>query len=228
MLVYLARCIAVVLITWLCIRLIGKKSISQMTSYDLAVVIVLANITAEPLVFKNVSKQLIGALVVTLLALGVGWVSLRRWFYNVDSKPSLVIVNGRIDQLQLKRNQINLPFLLSLLRIQGYAKVSDVEFAIIEPNGSLSVIPKSQSRPVTPKDLELPTQYEGMALPLIIDGGLQIENLNFAKLDVGWLMSELNKFGISAVTDVFLAELDTEGNLYVDLCQKQLRKPELV
>lgn len=57
-----------------------------------------------------------------------------------------------------------------MMRLQGYANVSDVEFAIFEPNGNLSVIGRSQARPVTPKDLKLDTQYEGLALPLIIDG----------------------------------------------------------
>lgn len=228
MLVYIARCIFVIFITWVCIRLIGKKSISQMTSYDLAVVIVLANITAEPVVYKNISKQLIGALTVTLLAIGLGWLSLKSLFYNADAKPSLVIVNGRIDQDQLRQNRINLPFLLSLLRIQGYFKISEVEFAIIEPNGNLSVIPKSQNRPVTPKDMGLSTQYEGLALPLIVDGKLQTNDIKFAKLNVDWLMAELAKLGVGEVGEVLLAELDTEGNLYVNLYQGEFDKPAVI
>jgi len=81
----------------------------------------------------------------------IGWISLRTKFYNLDAEPDIVIVNGKIDKEALKKNRMNLPFLLSLLRLQGYSKISDVEFAIIEPDGNLSVIPTSQSRPITPK-----------------------------------------------------------------------------
>ena len=112
---------------------------------------------------------------------------------------------------------MNLPFLLSLLRLQGYVKVSDVEFAIIEPDGNLSVIPTSQSRPVTPNDLKIDTQYEGITLPLIIDGEIQYNNLKFAKLDTAWLNQEVRKAGASKPEDVFLAELDTTGKLSIDL-----------
>ncbi len=104
-----------------------------------------------------------------------------------------------------------------MLRIKGYPKVSDVEFAIIEPDGSLSVVPKSQSRPVTPKDLNIDTQYEGLALPLIIDGEIQDGNLKYANLDRNWLQQELKKVNISNAKEVFLAELDTQGKLYIDL-----------
>lgn len=215
--VYISRCIIVLLFSWLCVRLIGKKSISQLTSYDFTALMIIANVAAEPLVYKISSKAFLGSLAIAVAAVIIGWISLRSKFFNFDAKPDIVIVNGKIDKDALKRNRMNLPFLLSLLRLQGYAKVSDVEFAIIEPDGNLSVIPTSQSRPVTPKDLKIDTQYEGIALPLIIDGEIQYNNLKFAKLDTAWLNQEIKKSGASNPEDVFLAELDTTGKLSIDL-----------
>jgi len=104
-----------------------------------------------------------------------------------------------------------------MLRLKGYSKVSNVEFAIIEPDGNISVIPTSQTRPATPKDLNINTKYEGITLPLIIDGEIQYNNLRFAKLDTTWLKQEIKTFGAQKPEDVFLAELDTEGKLYIDL-----------
>jgi uncharacterized membrane protein YcaP (DUF421 family) len=92
-----------------------------------------------------------------------------------------------------------------------------VEFAIVEPDGNLSVIPTSQSRPATPKDLKIDTQYEGISLPLIIDGEIQYNNVKYAKLDTSWLDQQIKKFGAAKAEDVFLAELDTMGKLSVDL-----------
>lgn len=215
-LVYIARCIIVLLFSWFCVRIIGKKSISQLTTYDFTALMVMANVAAEPLVFKISSKAFIGSLTIALVAVFIGWASLQKRFYNLDSKPDILVVNGKVDKQALKRNRMNLPFLLSLLRLQGYVKVSDVEFAIIEPTGNLSVIPVSQNRSVTPKDLKIDTQYEGLALPLIIDGEIQYNNLKYANLDIMWLMQEIKKSGGDKPENVFLAELDTTGKLSID------------
>jgi uncharacterized membrane protein YcaP (DUF421 family) len=186
-----------------------------MTSYDLAAIFVLSNVAAEPLVYKVTSKAFIGSLSIAFLVAFIGWSSLRQWFYNFDSQPSIVILNGKIDQRALKYNKTNLPFLLSLLRLQGYANVSDVEVATFEPNGSLSVIPRSQKRPVTPKDLKLDTQYEGLALPIIIDGRIQYDNIKYAKLDMIWLNNQLSQAGNLKAENIFLAELSTSGELFI-------------
>jgi len=213
---YSIRCIVVCLIAWLGVRIIGKKSISQITSYDLALLGVLANIISEPLVYKVTSKALVGSLIVACMAVLIGWISLQKHFYNFDSQPNIVVFNGKVIKNALKQNRMNLPFFLSMLRTSGYANVSDVEFAIIEPSGNLSVIPKSQNRPVTPEDLKIDTQYEGLALPLVIDGEIQYNNLKYAKLDTKWLKQEIQKAGATSTEEIFLAELDTQGKLYVD------------
>ncbi|HEY9060582.1 MAG TPA: DUF421 domain-containing protein [Pseudobacteroides sp.] len=216
-LIYIFRCVLVLLFSWFCVRLIGKRSISQLTSYDFTALMILANVAAEPLVFKVSSKAFLGSVTIAAVAVIIGRISLNKKFYNFDAKPDIIIVNGKIDKNALKRNRMNLPFLISLLRLQGYTKVSDVEFAIIEPDGNLSVIPTSQSRPVTPNDLKIDTPYEGITLPLIIDGEIQYNNLKFAKLDKAWLNQEIKKYGASKAEDIFLAELDTSGKLNIDL-----------
>lgn len=215
LIIYLIRCVIVLLFTWLCVRIIGKKSISQMTSYDLAGTFVLANVAAEPLVYKVVTKAFVGSLAIALGVTFIGWISLNRLFYNLDSKPDIVIYNGKINQKALNKNKANLPFLLSLLRMQGFANVSDIEIAIFEPNGNLSVLPKSQNRPLTPQDMKIETQYEGLALPLIIDGRIQYDNLKYAKLDMNWLNHELHKNGKNHPEKILLAELNSSGNLYL-------------
>jgi uncharacterized membrane protein YcaP (DUF421 family) len=119
--------------------------------------------------------------------------------------------------------------LLSLLRLKGYANVSDVEFAILEPTGNLSVLPKSQNRPVQTKDLKINTEYEGLALPLIIDGEIQYNNLKYANLNTEWLNREIKKAGADKVEEIFLAELKSAGELYVDLYRDRLvEKPNLI
>ena len=104
--------------------------------------------------------------------------------------------------------------LLEQLRIQSISNISDVEYAILETNGQLSVIQKSQKRPVSPEDLNIKTKYEGLSLELIIDGRLIYKNLEKAGLDEVWLKNELKKQGIDDIKNVFFASLDTQGSLF--------------
>ncbi|WP_341805007.1 DUF421 domain-containing protein [Paenibacillus turpanensis] len=157
----------------------------------------------------------------------IGWLSLKKFLYNLDSKPSIVIMNGQIDRKALKHAQMNLPFFLSLLREKGIFNVSQVEYAIVEPNGTVSVIPTAQDRPVTPKDLQLQTHDGGIGLPLIIDGEVQITNLQYKGLNTEWLENEIRKSGATQIKDVFLAELGPNGKLHVDLRYTKLHKPDL-
>jgi uncharacterized membrane protein YcaP (DUF421 family) len=229
LLVYAARCIVSSLVAWLTVRLIGQRSISQMTAYDFAALMLIANVAAEPLVSKIGSKAFIGSLIIGMMSIFIGWLSLTKPLYNIDSNPSILIAGGKIFRDELKKNRINLPFLLSLLRLKGYANVSDVEFAILEPTGNLSVLPKSQNRPVQTKDLKINTEYEGLALPLIIDGEIQYNNLKYANLNTEWLNREIKKAGADKVEEIFLAELKSAGELYVDLYRDRLvEKPNLI
>lgn len=228
LLIYAIRCVVTTMVAWLSIRIIGRRSISQMTAYDFAAIMVISNVAAEPLVYKVESKSLLGCLIIAFLAVVIGRLSLSKTFYNLDSKPSILIVNGKIDRNELTKNRLNLPFLLSLLRLKGYANVSEVEFGILEPTGNLSILPKSQNRPVQPRDLKLDTDYEGLALPLIIDGEIQYSNLKYAGLSVDWLNQEIKKAGLDQPEEIFLAELKSTGELYVDLFQdKNLKKPQM-
>ena len=114
--------------------------------------------------------------------------------------------------------------LLGQLRAKGYPNIADVEIAILETSGEISIIPKSQKRSVTPEDLNLPTEYEGLPIPLIIDGLIQEKNLALTKLDSNWLNMELKNRGISSAKNVFFASLDTQGNLFIQEKEKRKRQ----
>ena len=131
----------------------------------------------------------------------------------MDGSPSIVIQNGKIRIDELCKARYNINELLEKLRIQVYPNIADIEFAILETSGHLSVVPKSQKRALTPEDLQIDTKYEGLPVPLILDGKIQYDNLKEINLDEDWLISELAKFNITDVKKVFLASLDTEGKL---------------
>ena len=123
---------------------------------------------------------------------------------------------------ELKRLRYNINDLLEQLRLKNVPDITDVEYAILETSGQLSVILKSEKRPVEPKDLSVLPPYEGMPVTLIIDGRVIDDNLGKIKQDMDWLKGQLKKSKVTKIEEVLFASLDMQGNFY---CQvKSSRK----
>lgn len=110
----------------------------------------------------------------------------------------------------------NLDDLMTQLRSKNVFNINDVEYAILETSGDLSVLLKSQSQPVTPKDLQITTQYQGVPAELIVDGEIIRQNLDQNKLSERWLTDQLRMQGIYNPGEVAYASLDSSGKLYID------------
>ena len=135
----------------------------------------------------------------------------------LEGKPVIFIKNGKIIEKNIERMHYNVAEVLAALRNKGISNLGDVEFALLEIDGKISVFKKSQSRPLTPMDLNVPTQYEGLSSVIISDGKILQENLQENNLDRSWLDNKLKELGVDDVSRVFLASLATDGSLYVDL-----------
>ncbi|SDX55718.1 DUF421 domain-containing protein [Paenibacillus sp. CF384] len=213
--VFAVRCLIVLLATWLVTNFIGKKSIAQLTPYDLAILFVISNVAAQPLVNKDSFKTAAGMIFMGLCLVVIAKLSLHRWFYKMDFTPSILIAKGVIDKKELRKNSMNLHMLLSQLRVQGYFQVSDVEYAILEAGGDLSILPKSTARPVTPDDLKLSPQQEGLSYAVIIDGYLMKDQLQAAGVNEDWLEKQLKSQHGSAIKNIFYAEVNDQKQLFV-------------
>lgn len=145
-------------------------------------------------------------------AAAVRWRAVRRLL--VGSSVTL-IENGKVLECNLRRVNITLDELMARLRLKSIFDIADVEFAVLEPSGRLSVLPKSQKRPLTPADLGIPTTYEGLGSVLILQGQIISANLDKNRLSEGWLRGKLALMGLEP-GDVMLAMLNTKGELYVD------------
>ncbi len=218
MLIVFFRTIILYLIVIVALRIMGKRQIGELQPSELVVAIMISELAAIPM--EDAGIPLING-VLPILTLVIAEVSLS--FLTLKSKkarkliigtPSVLIENGKINQKELEKQRFNTDDLIEELRQKNYPKISDIEFAILETAGQLSVIPKSQNRAVTTQDLEISTEYEGLPLTLISDGKINTYNLNKINLDEKWLSHELSKFGISSISDIFFASLDTNGDLY--------------
>jgi len=143
----------------------------------------------------------------------------------ISGSPTILISKGQILEKELERLRYNIDDLMEELRTNGYPNITDIEYAIIESNGNLSVIPKSNKRPITPEDLNLSKSYEGLPQLLITDGIINEQVLSSAGLTVNWLIEKLQEYGIYDVSTVFVASIDSSGSLYLQT-KKRKKKDE--
>ena len=219
MLILFGRTAILYLTAVVIIRIMGKRQIGQLQPFELVITIIIAELVVIPMQDKDVPllEGLVPALTLLFLQYLVSLVLMKSEGARavVCGIPSVLVHNGRIVESELRRLRYNLSDLLEQLRVKGLPDVSDVEFAVLETNGELSVIPKSQKRPVQPQDLQLDTTYEGLPLPLIIDGKIKAGSLRKASLDQQWLQTEIQKQGIKRPKEVLYASLSTDGTLFI-------------
>lgn len=201
-------------------RLMGKKQLSHLTFFDYVVGITIGSIAGTMTTDLAVepATHWVGLLTWTVWTLVLSLLSFRhrRIRRLLDGEPTLVIQNGQILESQMERMGYNVDDLRMQLREKDIFNLSDVEFALLEPNGQLSVIKKSHLQPVTPSDLHLETAYKGLAVELIVDGRVIHPNLAQVRLDLGWLEEQVKARGFS-LQDVNYAEVDSGGDLYIDV-----------
>lgn len=207
-------------------RLTGRREISRLDPYSFALAITIGSVAAPPMADPR-SSVLVAVLGMALLY------ALQELFYALETlnwgplskvlgdEPLVLVENGKVIEDNLLKAHYNLDNLLMQLRLKDVASLSDVEFALLEPNGQLSVVKKSQQEAVTPRDLGISTGYEGMPTILVQDGRILRENLARVHLTEEWLWDQLHQKGINELKDVLVASLDTQGNLYVDYIRPQ-------
>lgn len=220
-LVVVIRSVISFFVLLLLVRLMGKQQVAQLTFFDYIVGITIGSIasTLSVQVNENTLATLAGMGTWTILAIFLAYLGVRnvRIRKVVDGEATIVIANGKILEENLKRIRIPMDELISELRTKGIFNMDDVEFAMFEPGGKISVQKKSQKQPVTPSDLFITTKYDGLPTILIMDGTILNDALQSLQLTRAWLHHQLGKQNIQDVTEVSLAQLDTKGNLYVDL-----------
>jgi uncharacterized membrane protein YcaP (DUF421 family) len=212
------------LVLLIILRILGRKEISQMTLFDLGVAVTMGSVTANLAIGTNHTTLSVTVVLATfgLLALLLGYISLKSFRFRklINSEPVMVVEKGRINQKNMGKIRLTLDELMPLLREKNVFNIADVEFAIMESDGELSVLPKAEKQPLTPSDLKIPMKYKGLTSDLIMDGSIMEENLRAAGHDTGWLMEQLEVNGIKDRCEVFYAGLDSQGNLYLSKRQK--------
>ncbi|SJZ53815.1 YetF domain-containing protein [Selenihalanaerobacter shriftii] len=213
------RTVFIYVFTLLSVRMMGKREIGELTPFDLVVSLMIAELGV--ILIEDHQAPLIHAIVPILSLSGfqilISFFSLKseKMRKILNGSPSILIKNGEIVENEMKNSRYTIHDLMAQLRENGIFNIADVEFAILETSGSLTVIPKSQKRGVTPEDLGIETEYEGIPSILINDGKINHTNLEKVELNEDWLKDELKKERINHIKNVLLMTLDTNGQIYI-------------
>lgn len=225
MLVVFIRTLILYIVVIIAMRIMGKRQIGQLQPFELAVAIMISDLASVPM--QNTGIPLINGIIPILTMLAaqilISFISLKSTKARniICGRPSILISAGKINEKVFRNELYTLNDLLEQLRNKDIYNIADVEYAILESNGQLSVVPKGSKRNITPKDLNINVKNEAPAIDLIIDGDLLVSNLKFVNLDKTALELKLNKIGIKRIKDVLFASMDSDGKLF---CQAKESK----
>jgi uncharacterized membrane protein YcaP (DUF421 family) len=201
-------------------KILGKQQISQLTFFDYALGITIGSIAAT--LTTDLSSRawphFVGLFAWAFLGYLMQLIT-EKWRYAakyIEGEPTIIIMNGKIMENALKKMKYTAADIMSLLRIKDVFDLSQVDFAIIEPNGQLSVLKKPDYEPLTPKDMSILKAPSGISTELIYDGVLIDQNLKQLKKSKKWLMDQLRMHEVKDISDVFLATLTPSGSLFID------------
>lgn len=210
---YELNIVVVFVVILIIFRFMGKRTLSQLTNYDMASIFIIGTVASGPLLTVDIWKAVYGLIILLLLHLGVIILSRNHRIRNyIFGEPKILIEKGKVSRKMLKSAKLTLPQLIDELRQLGYYNVADVEFAILENTGKITTVSRdSKKGHDPPKDK---VQRE-MQLPLIMDGKIIPENIKYGQYDMGWLRSALEKKEIFDTEHVSLATVDKYGSLHV-------------
>lgn len=218
MLVAIARTMILYLLIVLVLRLMGKRQVGQLQPFELVIILMISEFAAIPSQDTGIPllQGLTPVLVLLLLGVTIAQISLKSEKARalICGTPSILINKGYIQEEQLRKLRYNLSDLLEQLRVKNIPDLADVEYAILETNGQLSVIPKSYRRPATPEDLQLQIPTEVLPYTLIMDGIVQQQNFAKANVTKEWLDSELKKVNITDYKKILIASVDSHGKFF--------------
>lgn len=214
----ITRCIIAMTTLFFMTKLLGKKQVSELSLFDYVVGISIGNFASEMAInleadFLNAMVAIItfGLIAFIISVLTMKSIIIRKFFIGC---PTILIQHGKLMRNNMKKSKIDVNDLLEQTRGEGYFDLSEIEYAILEANGKVSILPKGEYKNVTIKDMGLKVEKQGLCANVIIDGNIMNDNLNNIGKDEEWLLHELKLKG-KEVDSILLATVDVNEKLVI-------------
>lgn len=215
------RAIIIYIFVLIVMRLMGKREIGQLQPFELVISMMIADLASIPLTESGVPlfKGIISILGLLIMHLLISVINMKSVILRgiICGKPNMLIYRGKINEKALVKERFTINELQEKLRTNGVMSLGDVEYAILETSGDLSVVQKPNKRTTTPEDFNIEPEYEGIPYDLVIDTKVQHENLKILGKNYKWLEKEVKKFGFRP-EEALIVTLDGKGTIF---CQKK-------
>ena len=200
------------------IRIVGKRQIGELQLSDFITTLMMSELAVNSIqdISIPVSYSFIPVIFLLCIEIIISFLSTKsQWLKNLlFGSPSIIIKNGKIDQKQLTKLRMSVNELLSELRLKDISSVDEVDYAVIEQNGKLSVFPKQKKQNVTREDMKIKADDDTLTFSLITDGEISRNDLYYVGKDEVWLKDYLKKRNIE-VKDVFLLTMGKSGRVSI-------------
>ena len=214
----LKGCIAVIYL-FLVIKVLGKKQISELNIFDYIIGLSLGNIAAEMTVNDDITiiEGIISMSIYGIFSLFVSFITEKSIIARrlITGEPVVIMENGRISREQLKKCKIDINDLLQDARESGYFDISQIDYAIMEPSGKISFLPKSEYCPVTLNDLNKKSSKKGLEANLLLDGKIMEDNIKTIGHNKTWFLNKLKQEGYHNPEDLLLVICDNNDKLHI-------------
>ena len=217
--VMLIRSLIVYVITFIIIRLMGKRQVGEMQPFEFVITLIIADLACVPMAELAVPllHGIIPILVLYLLHFFICFLSRKSMFfrYMITVRPAIVINPNGIDYKELKNLNMTIDDLMEAIRGCDYFEIEQIAYAIVETNGKLCVIPKTNLSPVTRDDLKIKVDPSGLPVNIIMDGKLMKENMKLANIDDAFLKKYFKKVNVATHKQVLLFTIDNNGKIFI-------------
>lgn len=221
MLLIFIRAIILYILVLLVMRCMGKREIGQLQPFELAISIMIADLATIPMseLGTPIFYGVVPILALLVMHLLISFINLKSIKFRefICGKPSILIYRGRIDEQVMKKENFTINELQERLRGNNIFDLGDVEFAILETSGQITVIPKPEKKGVTLEDMNIKGDYEGLPYDLVVDGVIQEENLHKISKDAEWLKKQVAKFDMKP-EEALIVTINGKGKIF---CQKK-------
>lgn len=221
MLLTFVRTIILYILVLIVMRFMGKREISQLQPFELAISIMIADLATIPMAEPGIpiTNGIIPILGLLVMHLAISVINLKSVKLReiICGKPSILIHRGRIMEQNMKKERFTINELEERLRGNNVFNIGDVEYAILETSGQVTLIQKPNKRTTIPEDFGILPEYEGISYDLVVDGKIMKQNLEKLEKDYNWLLKQLDPFGIKP-EDTLIATIDGKGNFF---CQEK-------
>ena len=227
MLITFFRAIFLYIIVLIVMRLMGKREIGQMQPFELAISIMIADLATLPMTETGVpiSNGIIPILGLLVMHLTISMLNLKSTKAReiICGKPAILIFRGKVDEKVLKKERFTINELEERLRTNNIFNIGDVEYAVLETSGQVTVIPKPNKRATTPEDFNIEPKYEGIPYDLVVDGKVMYKNLEKLGKNYVWLQKQTEKFGIRP-EQALIVTIDGDNQFFCQPLEKDGEK----